>query len=192
MSNFKFKKQEMKLTKILTLVLCFTAGTVMAQDQLPATTLKTLGGEKVIITDIVDSNKITILSFWATWCKPCKLELDNFAEYYEDWQEDYNVEIIAITIDDARQLRKVRPMVNTKQWEYTVLSDVNRDLHKALGGVDIPYTVVVKNGEILYTHSGYKLGDEEDLEEKIEDWASDKSKEDKAKPKKQETDGEKK
>jgi|AntRauTorckE5430_2_1112549.scaffolds.fasta_scaffold03806_1 thiol-disulfide isomerase/thioredoxin len=183
----------MKLTKLLTLVLCFAAGTIMAQDQLPATTLKTLGGETVVITDIVDSDKITILSFWATWCKPCKLELDAFAEYYEDWQEDYNVEIIAITIDDARQLSKVRPMVDTKQWDYTILSDVNRDLHKALGGVDIPYTVVIKNGEILYTHSGYKLGDEEALEDKIKGWASTESvKEEKTKPATIETDGKKK
>jgi thiol-disulfide isomerase/thioredoxin len=183
----------MKLAKLLTLLLCFAAGTIMAQDQLPATALKTLSGEKVIITDIVDNNKITILSFWATWCKPCKLELDNMAEYYEDWQSDYNVEIIAITIDDARQLSKVQPMVDMKQWDYNILSDVNRDLHKALGGVDIPYTVVIKNGEILYTHSGYKLGDEEALEEKIKGWATAAPvKEDKAKPTTVETDGEKK
>ncbi len=144
----------MKLAKLLMLICCFAATTAMAQDNLPATALKTLGGEKVLITDIVDNDKITILSFWATWCKPCKLELDNFADLYPDWQDDYDVEIIAITIDDARQLRKVKPMVDTKQWEYTVLSDINRDLHKALGGVDIPYTVVLKGGEILYTHSG--------------------------------------
>ncbi|MFK7947331.1 MAG: TlpA family protein disulfide reductase [Saprospiraceae bacterium] len=161
----------MRFTKILTLVLCFAATSVFAQEELPATALKTLGGEKVIITDAVDDEKITILSFWATWCKPCKLELDNMADLYEDWQADYNVEIIAITIDDSRQLRKVQPMVDTKQWDYTVLSDVNRDLHKALGGVDIPYTVVVKGGEVLYTHSGYKLGDEEALEDKIAGWA---------------------
>jgi thiol-disulfide isomerase/thioredoxin len=162
----------MKLAKLLMLICCFAATTAMAQDNLPATALKTLGGEKVLITDIVDNDKITILSFWATWCKPCKLELDNFADLYPDWQDDYDVEIIAITIDDARQLRKVKPMVDTKQWEYTVLSDINRDLHKALGGVDIPYTVVLKGGEILYTHSGYKLGDEEELEEKIKGWAN--------------------
>jgi cytochrome c biogenesis protein CcmG, thiol:disulfide interchange protein DsbE len=162
----------MKLTKILTLVLCFTAGTLMAQNQLPETAVKKLNGEDVIITDIVNNDKITILSFWATWCKPCKLELDNWAGYYEEWQEAYNVKIIAITIDDARQLFKVQPLVDSKQWEYTILSDVNKDLHKALGGVDIPYMVVVKNGEILYTHSGYKLGDEEELEEKIKGWAA--------------------
>lgn len=162
----------MKLTKILTLLLCFSVSTIFAQDAVPATAVKTLAGEKVVITDVIDSEKITILSFWATWCKPCKLELDNFADYYEDWQEDYNVEIIAITIDDARQLRKVQPLVDTKQWEYTVLSDVNRDLHKALGGVDIPFTVIVKDGKIIYSHSGYKLGDEEELDEKLEAWAA--------------------
>ncbi len=162
----------MKLTKILTLLLCFAASTMVAQDQLPQIELKTLGGEKTLITDAVNPDKITILSFWATWCKPCKLELDNLAEVYEDWQNDYNVEIIAITIDDARQLMKVQPLVDMKQWEYTIFSDANRDLHKALGGVDIPYTVIVKGGKILYTHSGYKLGDEEELEKKIKEWAT--------------------
>jgi thiol-disulfide isomerase/thioredoxin len=162
----------MRFTKLLTLVFCLVATGAFAQEELPAISLKTLSGEKVVITDAVDADKITILSFWATWCKPCIAELDNFAELYEDWQEDYNVEIIAVTIDDARQLRKVQPLVDTKQWDYTVLSDVNRDLHKALGGVDIPYTVIVKGGEVIYTHSSYKLGDEEILEEKIAAWAN--------------------
>ena len=85
-------------------------------------------------------------------------------------------------------------MVDTKQWDYTVLSDMNRDLHKALGGVDIPYTVVVKGGEIIYTHSGYKLGDEEDLEEKIAAWTAgeEPAKEEKAKASNKEEDGEEK
>ena len=162
----------MKLTTTLTLLLCLATATAFSQEQLPETALKTLNGKPAVITDVVDNNKITILTFWATWCKPCKLELDNMAELYEDWRADYNVEIIAITIDDGRQLRKVKPLVNTHEWEFTVLSDVNRELHKALGGVSIPYTVVVKDGQVIYTHSGYKLGDEEELENKLAVWAS--------------------
>jgi cytochrome c biogenesis protein CcmG, thiol:disulfide interchange protein DsbE len=162
----------MKKVKLLLLLCAFAATTAMAQKALPNVAVKTLNGEQVLLAEVVNNDKITIISFWATWCKPCKLELDNLADFYEDWQKDYNVEIIAVTIDDARQIAKVQPLVDSKGWTYRIFSDMNRDLHKAVGGTEIPYTVIVKGGEILYTHSGYKLGDEEGLEEKIKGWAA--------------------
>lgn len=141
------------------------------KKQLPSSLeVKTLSGKTVSLKKYVaKKGKITVLSFWATWCKPCKAELDNIAEeYYEKWQDDYDVELIAISMDAARTTKKVRPMVDAKGWDYDVLCDPNNNAYQALGFNAVPYTILLdEKGNIIDTHTGYKPGDEDELEEKI-------------------------
>lgn len=135
---------------------------------IPSVEIKTLDGKTVNIKDYIAKDKVTIVSFWATWCSPCKRELDAISDYYQEWQEEYDVELLAISIDDARSLAKIPALVETKGWEYTILADVKRELQKALNFQTIPQTFLLdKNGEIAYTHSGYSPGDEYELEEEI-------------------------
>ncbi len=144
--------------------------TLQAQSSLPDVNIKTLDGQTINIQEYANNGKITVLSFWATWCSPCKRELDAIADYYEEWQEDLDMELVAITIDNARNLPKVKPMVETKGWEYTILSDANEDLKRALNFQTVPMTFLIdQDGEIVYTHSGYNPGDEFELEDKIKE-----------------------
>jgi len=161
----------MKLFSTLIVTLSFLAGSAFSgpHSSIPSIDVKTLDGKTVNIQEYLGNGKITVISFWATWCSPCKRELDAISEFYEEWQEDYNVELLAITIDDARSLAKVPAMVETKGWEFTVLSDVRQDLKKALNFQTVPQTFLVNGeGEVVYTHSGYNSGDEYELEEKIQ------------------------
>ncbi|MEL6923445.1 MAG: redoxin family protein, partial [Bacteroidota bacterium] len=74
------------------------------------------------------------------------------------------VELVAITIDTRRQLAKVKPIITQKGWDYTFLSDEKQLLQQALNFQAIPQTFVIdQKGEIVYSHSGYIAGDEEDL-----------------------------
>lgn len=159
----------MKLIKLIpVLFILLLAGNTFAQGSIPSITVKKLSGETVNVLDICKENKLTIFSFWATWCSPCKRELDAIADLYEEWQEDYDVELVAVTIDNARALPKVAPMVATKGWEYTILSDVKEDLKRAMNIQSVPHTFVAdQNGNIIYTHSGYSPGDEYELEDKL-------------------------
>ena len=160
----------MKLLSTLGLICVFMISTAFDANYstIPSVDVKTLAGKTVNIKDYVGNDKLTVMSFWATWCSPCKRELDAIAEIYPDWQEEYGVEFLAITIDDARTLAKVPALVETKGWEYTVLADVKRELQKALNFQTIPQTFLVnESGEIVYTHSGYNPGDEYELEEEI-------------------------
>ncbi|RYD90844.1 MAG: TlpA family protein disulfide reductase, partial [Sphingobacteriales bacterium] len=50
---------------------------------------------------------------------------------------------------------------------YTVLLDMNQDLKRALGIANVPYTVVVKNGKVVYVHNGYSQGAEKELYNKL-------------------------
>ena len=165
----------MKFSKFLlaSLTLLLVASTTtFAQKSLPESlTMETLSGKKVKLKDYVaEKGKVTVVNFWATWCKPCKEELDNInADYLEAWQDDYDIEFIAVSMDDARTKPKVKGVVDTKGWEYDILCNPDNSAYQALGFNSCPYTLLLDaKGNIVYTHTGYKHGDEEELEAEIE------------------------
>ena len=138
-------------------------------SQLPSIEMKKLSGESVDIQEYAANGKVTVINYWATWCSPCKRELDAIADIYPEWQEKYNMELVAVTIDDARALAKVRPLVDSKGWPFEILSDAKQASQQALNFQTIPQTFVVDTeGKIVYTHNGYKPGDEYELEEVLE------------------------
>ena len=151
--------------------LCLALG-LTAQAQLPAITLKDISG-KTIQTDTLcrlNGGKPIIIDFFATWCKPCNRELDAIAEVYDDWVEETGVKLIAISIDQAQNTNKVKPLVDNHGWTYDVLLDPNSDFCKALGIQLIPYTLIIDgDGKIVYRHNGYSEGAEEELIEKVRD-----------------------
>lgn len=151
---------------ILFIGLFTLSNSLFGQRKLPAAAIKTLDGNTVNIQDYANNGKITLISFWATWCSPCKRELDAIADFYEEWQEKYDMELVAISIDTRRNLAKVPAIVSTKGWEYIILSDENQTLQQSLGFQTIPQTYILdKEGNIVYDHNGYVEGDEYHLEE---------------------------
>ncbi|MEL6972388.1 MAG: TlpA disulfide reductase family protein [Bacteroidota bacterium] len=165
----------MRLSIFFTLALLLGFTSLQAQQQISSADIKTLKGETVDLADIIKEADLTVVSFWATWCKPCQAELDAIADLYPEWQEDLNVQLVAITIDTQRQLSKVPGLLSTKGWEYEVYSDANNVLKNQLGFQAIPQTYVVDGqGNILYNHSGYTAGDEYDLEDKLKELTGDK------------------
>ena len=141
--------------------LCYNAA--FSQITIPNITLNTLNGKSVKIQDEISKDKITILSFWASWCVPCINELDAISEVYEDWQEDFNMELIAISTDDARTQKRIRPMVNGKGWPYKILLDKNQELKRALNISTLPQIIILKDSKIIYIHSGYSPGVEDEF-----------------------------
>jgi len=139
-----------------------------AQSTLPEVTLTNLEGKSVVLNrDFVEKDKLYIISFWATWCGPCINELDELNDVIEDWKKELNLEVIAVSTDDARTQKRVKPLVSGKGWPYTILLDTNQDLKRALTIVNIPYTIVVKNGQILHIQNGYVPGSEASLLAKL-------------------------
>ena len=152
----------------VSLIVCLLAGYGVALAQLPAVTLKTLDGGTVQSETLSNDGKPFIIDFFATWCKPCNRELSAIAEVYEDWQQETGVKIFAVSIDQAQNTNKVKPLVDQNEWEYDVLLDPNSDLLKALGGQMIPFVVVVDGkGNIVSKHSGYTDGGENELIEEV-------------------------
>ena len=144
---------------------------LVAQEKLngfPSVDIKNIEG-KIINTDEFDNGgKPIIVSFWATWCKPCAKELDAISEVYDEWQDETGVKLLAISIDDARNTAKIAPFANGKDWPYEVYLDANSDLKRALNVNAIPHTFLL-NGkkEIVWQHTSYFDGDEDELFEEV-------------------------
>tara|TARA_B100000214_G_scaffold93176_1_gene64467 strand:+ start:6001 stop:6492 length:492 start_codon:yes stop_codon:yes gene_type:complete len=157
-----------KLLFFLSIVL-FTSFIFAQNRTLPNTVVKTLKGSNFNIKNIENNGNPIVISFWATWCKPCKKELNNIAELYEDWQDETNVKLVAISIDDSRSMMRVAPYINASDWEYEIYLDPNGDFKRAMGVSTIPHTFLLnENKEIVWQHQGYIDGDEEKLFEQIQ------------------------
>jgi peroxiredoxin len=136
--------------------------------QIPAVTLKDLRGKTVRTDTLSNGGKPMIIDFFATWCKPCNRELSAISEVYDEWQEETGVKLIAVSIDQAHNINKVKPLVDQLGWPYEVLLDPNGDLKRALGVQLIPYVLVIDgDGKIIGKHQGYTDGEEEQLIEEV-------------------------
>lgn len=158
----------MSMRKFATLLVALVAffGTLSAQ--LPSAQLKNINGETVNTAEISNDGKPIIISFFATWCKPCIRELKAIHELYPDWQEETGVRIIIVSIDQAQDVLKVKPLVDGFGWEYEVLLDPNSEFKRAMNVQTVPHVFVLDgNGNIIHNHSGYTDGAEQELYELI-------------------------
>ena len=158
----------MKKTLLILFVLLLNLASNAQLSSLPAATLKNLDGKDVQTADLSNDGKPMLICFWATWCSPCKKELNTYADYYEEWQKETGVKIYAVTIDDQRTVNSVKPYVNSVSWEYEILSDVNKTFSQAMGVNSPPHTFLLNGkGEIVWQHVGYTPGDEEEVHEQL-------------------------
>ena len=149
-------------------IICFFIFNTTLSQKIPSVNIKTFEGKTVNTSSFENSGNPIIISFWALWCKNCIKELEAITEIYEEWQDETNVKVIAISIDDSRNKSKLKPFVNSKGWEFELYHDPNSDFKRALGVNTIPHTFLL-NGEnvIVSEHIGYTDGQEEDLYEKV-------------------------
>ncbi len=142
---------------------------VTAQNStLPTVDLKKPDGSVISSDSILNPGKPIIISFWATWCKPCVKELTTFAEVYEEWQEETGVKLYAISIDDARTFPNVASFVNGRDWPFDVFCDPNADFKRAMNVNLVPHTFIVdKDRNIVWQHTSFTEGGELELIELI-------------------------
>lgn len=162
----------MRILSVVVLGLVVLAHAAVSQTtpatSLPVVKIKTPEGKSVSTASISNDGKPIIVNFWATWCSPCKQELNSIATMYEDWQKETGVKLIAISIDDARNSPKVAPFIRGRNWPFEVYIDENSDLKRALNVNEIPHTFILNGkGEIVSQHKSYAPGDELGIYEEL-------------------------
>lgn len=105
-----------------------------------------------------------LISFWATWCKPCLEEMVEYNKIYSE-HKDKGFTLLAISTDTEKTVAKVKPYIKSKNYNFPVLLDSNSDVARKYYAQQMPYTVLIdKNGSVVYSHLGYMKGDEKKVE----------------------------
>ncbi len=149
-----------QLIPVFGLLVTLFAGPAFSQEGrgLPELTISGLDGKEVNTSTIDNQGKPFVISFWATWCRPCIQELNAIDEIYDQWQE-HGFKLIAISTDDARTRHNVLPMVKGRGWEYAFYLDENGDFRRAMGVHLIPHTFILNgSGEVVYQHTAFSEG----------------------------------
>lgn len=162
----KTATNKLKRIKFKTLCLCVFVALCFfkasAQKTLPDVVVKDLQGKSISTKQFGESFQPTIISFWATWCKPCLQEINAINENLTDWKAENKVRFIAISVDDSRSKGRVPTLINTKKWQFEVYIDENGDFQRAMNVLNVPHTFVMDaKGKIIYQHTSYASGDEE-------------------------------
>ncbi|MFN5324211.1 MAG: TlpA family protein disulfide reductase [Bacteroidota bacterium] len=155
--------------KQLIIALTLVCASISVQSQtIPDVKVKNMEGTTVSTNSIINDGKPMIVSFWATWCKPCIKELETIHEVYSDWQKETGVKLVIVSIDDARTTASVAPFLNAKGWEYESYLDPNSDFKRAMNVNMVPHTFLLNgNREVINQHTSFAPGDEDKLFEKV-------------------------
>ena len=108
--------------KIIYFLILLSFNFSLSQDKVPNTYLLDLNKNKVSSDEVFKEDKYYILSFWATWCIPCINELDAISKDYSKWLNE-GIEVIAISTDDYRTKKRIRPMLKEKNWSFKFYLD---------------------------------------------------------------------
>jgi len=154
---------------VVLIILCFSLFTLSAgeteQVTIPDFTLENASGEEVSLYETLNDSTVVIIDFWATWCAPCKIELPHLDTLQNKYK---NLEVLTITTDSRRTMKKAMAYIKSKGYNFTVLKDPRKKVQKLLDEKSIPVTFIINpDHKIYYRHLGYKEGDEIELENKL-------------------------
>jgi len=142
-------------------------GQFQTGQKAPDFTLPDLDGNYVTLSEVIGDGPVYI-NFWATWCGPCKKELPDLINLYNEYK-DRGFKVLAISTDGSRTVGKVRSFVQDRQMEFTVLLDSNSEVFtRKYAGRGIPYGFLLDNdGNIVHYVRGYIPGLDRTLAEKM-------------------------
>ena len=132
----------------------------------PDFTLRDLSKKKVTLSDL--RGKVVLINFWATWCQPCQAEMPHLQAIYDEFK-DQGFEILSISIDEARDASKVKPLIRRGKYTFPVLLDKKTQVIPLYNPEQtLPYNALVdKEGKLVWTKLSYAPGEEKLLREKV-------------------------
>jgi len=161
------------MKKLLFAIVCAAAANIAVAQDLPNTQVKDVNtGKKAPFNQTIEKGKVTVVSFWATWCVPCKKEIKNIARKLPDWKKEVDFNYMTMSIDEARAEGLVRTYAISQGWEFPYYIDANSDLKRSLNFQSVPFTLIIdKEGKAAWKHIGYEEGGENEVFEKVKELA---------------------
>lgn len=161
------------MKKLLFAAACLLATFATSAQSLPNTPIKEVSsGKKVGFDQAIEKGKVTVISFWATWCIPCKKEIKNITLKLPEWKKEVDFNYVTISIDEARAEGLVRTYALSQGWNFPYFIDANSDLKRSLNFQSVPFTLIIdKDGKIADKHIGYEEGGEFEVFKKVKELA---------------------
>lgn len=158
------KKSVIRLAVMMMAIMIVFGSLVSKDSPIPSVSVEDMHGKKVDTKTFNNGGKPFFILFWATWCKPCIQELKAIHDVYEDWQDEYGIKVIAVTVDDSRSSKKVAPFVKGRGWKFDIYIDENSDFKRAMNVNNPPHSFLVDGkGNVVWQHNGYAPGDEDNM-----------------------------
>lgn len=150
--------------RVISLILLFPLIFAFAEEgtaaDAPSFALEDVDGNIVNLDSLLTQGPV-LMSFWALWCKMCIKELDALRPYAEEF-DSLNITLLAISQDKSRSVPKVKPFATSHKWTYSVVLDPENMMRGLYNVQAMPtFFIIDQNKRIVFTHQGYKPGDEE-------------------------------
>ncbi len=156
------------MNKILNIVLLLylAVPVTLFGQQIYNTSLSDIQGKTVTVGEL-KGDKLTVVDFWATWCKPCLLSMPELVKMSAEF-DSQGVRFIGINEDGPRNIAKVKPFALSKGITYPVLMDSDQQLMSDMLVSALPTLIILdKDGSVLYMHEGFTYGDENEIKDKL-------------------------
>ena len=154
------------MNKLLCLAVALVASLTVSAQQLPDVKVENDAGKVISTRSLV--GKPMIISYWSLACKPCIQELNAMNDALEEWREEADFEVVAVSVDDVRLKARAKAKATSMGWDFVCLFDANQAMKRAMNVSLTPQSFVVDaEGNIVFSHSGYTPGSEQLLFEKL-------------------------
>ena len=128
--------------------------------------VKLLDGKKVRLSALLEEGPL-LVSFWATWCAPCKKEMIFLEEFHQKYNEN-SFRVLAISTDSPKSMSKVKSYIRAKKYTFLVGIDPNQEIAKKMNALLMPTTLILnKDRKVSWYHQGFIPGDEQEIEAQI-------------------------
>ncbi len=155
------------MKKLISMFFALMAVATVSAQALPDVEVENTQGKMVSVREL-HTGKPMIISYWSITCKPCIQELNAINDQIEDWREEADFDVMAVSVDDARMKATAKAKVGSWGWDFICVFDDNQALKRAMNVSLTPQSFVVDaEGNIVFSHSGYTPGSEELLFEKV-------------------------
>ena len=139
----------------------------IGQDSLQQAKLKSLRGKILPFSSIAQKDSLFLICFWSVNSEESITELNAFNINLENWQKMKPFRFLAVLVDEGKTANRFRPLYNMNEWKFEAYEDLYGDLRRALHSNNLPQSMIIYKNEIIYQQTGWTLGSENYLFERL-------------------------